>query len=137
MTITREMLRAIRIESEQALAAIGKKHGVIMTMGRATFTPTSAKFALELALSTEAAQTAIDTGISPKDAKAAQDYTNLAASYGMKPEWLGKSFTFGRSKGLRVVGLLPNKHVNNVLVEGDKGGKYIMPPSQVIAAFPK
>lgn len=71
----------------------------------------------------------------PRHANAAADYTRLAVQYGMKPEWLGRSFVFGRSKGLRIVGLLPGKHKNNVLVEGDKGGKYIMPPYQVIDAF--
>lgn len=66
---------------------------------------------------------------------AAADFTKMAHLYGMKPEWLNKPFVWGRGKGLRVVGLLPNKHKNNVLVEGDQGGKYIMPPSDVIAAL--
>lgn len=71
----------------------------------------------------------------PRHPNAAADFTRMAHLYGMKPEWLNKPFVWGRGKGLRVVGLLPNKHKNNVLVEGDQGGKYIMPPSDVIAAF--
>lgn len=137
MTITREMLRDIRIESEQALAAIGKKHGVIITIGRATFNASSAKFTMELTKSTEAAQVAVASGVRPKHAMAAEDYKRLCTQYGMKPEWFGQSFTWGRGKGLCIVGLLPNKHKNNVLVEGTGGGKYIMSPADVIACFPK
>lgn len=133
--ITREMLRDIRIEGELALAAIAKKHGVVITLGRATFSQTEAKFAMQVATTTAAVTAAIADGVQPKDAKAAQDYTNLAGAYGMKAEWLGRAFKrSGRS--FTVVGLLPNKRKNNVLIEGTGGGRYIMSPEEVIPGFP-
>lgn len=75
--------------------------------------------------------------VKPRHANAASDYTSMCASYGMKPEWLGRSFKYGRGKELKIVGLLPNKHKNNVLVEGVGGGKYIMSPSDVIPILSK
>lgn len=86
-------------------------------------------------LSTKAG--ASSSTIKPRHANAESDYTSMCVSYGMKPEWLGKSFKYGRGKELKIVGLLPNKHKNNVLVEGVGGGKYIMSPSDVIPLFPK
>lgn len=132
--IDRAFLRQLREDVEVALAAVGKRNGVLLSLGRATFTSESATFKMEVALATGAQTAAVAGGASAKDVKAASDYTAMAKLFGMKPEWLGQSFKWN-GKELRIVGLLPNKRKNNVFVEGTGGGKYIMSPEEVIPCF--
>lgn len=134
MTIDRAKLRAIRADIDLALATVGAKHGVIMTAGNATFTSTDATMKVTMSVANSAALNAVASGEAPKDVKAHTDYIDHCESHGLKPQWLGMWFTV-HGKELKIVGLLPNKRKNNVLIEGKAGGRYIISPSEVLAAF--
>lgn len=133
--IDRPFLQQLRSEVNAALLEVGKRNGVLLTLGRGTFSPLEAKFSMTVTLADANTTAAVAAGVSPKNAKAASDYTRLAASYGLKPEWLGKWFSTGVGTELKVVGLLPNRHVNVVLVQGRKGGQYIMSAEEVAGQF--
>jgi hypothetical protein len=46
MAITKDLLRALRVEIDAALAEVGKRHGVSLATGNASFTETQATFKL-------------------------------------------------------------------------------------------
>jgi len=48
MDITKELLRALRADVDGALEAVGKKHSVVLKLGRCTFTSSNATFKLEV-----------------------------------------------------------------------------------------
>lgn len=48
MNITPEFLRLLRIDANAALAAVGKKHGVMLQLGRGTYSALNATFKLEV-----------------------------------------------------------------------------------------
>ena len=48
MEITKDLLRALRVDVDAALAPIGKKHGVVLKLGRGTFSALNATFKLEV-----------------------------------------------------------------------------------------
>lgn len=134
-TIDRALLRKIREDVDAELAALSKKHGVLLFLGNARFTATEANFKLGVKVTDASVIDTVATGaVDSRHASAANDYAAQAKLYGMKPEWLNKQFMHNGS-ALTVVGLLPNKRKNNVLVMGSGGGKYIMPPSDVIRGF--
>lgn len=132
--IDRPLLRNLRTDVEAALIAVGKRHGVLLTLGNASFTSDAATFKLAVAPATKEAAAAVASGASPKDVQAAADYKELAQAYGLHVDWLNRTFQHGGST-LRVVGLLPNKRKNCVLVEGTGGGRYIMPPEDLHRGF--
>jgi hypothetical protein len=135
-TITRAMCSLVRDDANAALAAVAKKYGLIISVGSARYSDTEINFKMQATVGTASAIAAVIAGTNPKDVKAATDYTTMGHLYGLKPEWLNKSFVCVRTGStLRIVGLLPNKRVNNVFVSGAQGGKYIMPASDVIASF--
>lgn len=125
MPITRQLLRDIRADVDAALVAIAKKHGVLLSMGNASFTAESATMKMNITAADKGTIAAVTSGgVSAKTAKAEADFKRLAKSYGMEPEWLHTSVSIhGRS--MEIAGLLPNKRVNCVLIRGAQGGEYI------------
>lgn len=134
MQVTRQLLQNVRADIDKALAEVAKKHGVLLLLGNARFNEYEANFKLNLSITNESTVAAIDSGLSTKDAKAIADWATHAWLKGLKLEWCGQTFTEGGTV-LKVIGFLPNKRVNNVLVEGKGGGRYVMPAERVCAAF--
>jgi len=85
----RNNLRALRADLDAALSKIASAHGIVLSVGSATFNPASATFKLHAAL---LAPGAAEGEKSAMDVKAWDDYQHLATLYGCRPEWLGKSF---------------------------------------------
>lgn len=134
-TITRSLLRSLREDINQALIEVGKKHGVTLVADNAKFTDMSARFVLAVAPATEAVQAQIASGIDPKMAKAEADYKAFCKTYGAEPEWLGKQIRVGSGQ-FTVVGLLPNKHKNCILIQRISTGKnFIVDPATVRSAL--
>jgi hypothetical protein len=132
MPITRQLLRDIRVDVDAALVAIAKRHGVLLSMGNASFRETDATMKMNITLADKATVAAVASGgVSAKAAKAEADFKKLAKSYGMEPEWLHTAVSIhGRS--MEIAGLLPNRSVNCVLVRGAKGGEYIASVDDVL-----
>lgn len=134
MEITRDLLRTLRTDIDAALLAVAKKHGVMLTMGNASFTSDNATMKMSIVPASKEAVAAVASGASPKDVQAAADYKRLCTVYNLHPSWLNMTFQHGGST-LTVIGLLPNKRKNNVLVQGTGGGRYIMAPEELHRAF--
>ena len=134
MAITSQLLGAIRADVDAVLAAIGKKHGVLLNMGNARFTGHSATMKMEI---TEAGADTInpvaDGTTSARNVRAEADFKAMATLYGLKPEWLHTNVTLS-GKTFEIIGLLPNKHKNVVLIQGTGGGQYIVDADKIINA---
>lgn len=129
--ITRSLLRTLREEINAALAELGQKHGVTLVADGAKFTDMSARFVLSVAPADEETQGQIAAGVDPKLAKAEADYKSQCKLYGADEDWLGKTITLQRSQ-FKVVGLLPSKTKNCILIQRISTGKnFIVPPSTV------
>lgn len=111
--LTPSKLQFLREEINEALKALGEKHGVKFTPGKAKYSPTSANFELEVALvnADGSAETKMRT-----------DFNNFAVGYGMKPEWLDKQFN-RFDKVYQIIGLMPTSHKYPVLCKCLRTGK--------------
>lgn len=123
--INRANLRILTEEIEAALAPIGKKHGVGFKRGGGRFDSTSFTLKIEGALSGNGVGAPVDVD--------EENYRNKAASFGLKPEWLGESFNFG-GKTYTVVGLQPRRYKRPV-VGMRNGKKFIFDTNSVISAL--
>jgi hypothetical protein len=96
MKIDRDTVRAIRQQINDALAPIGKSLGVTVEVeGSATFTASNINFKVVVAKTTK------DGVVLTKEAEA---WKRLASMYGLDPEALGKTFTYG-GKEYKITGL--------------------------------
>ncbi len=99
-------LRALRVEIDLALAAVGAKHGISVTAGSASFRDNNATFKLECAMLNS-------------DGKAeSKEMVCLKESY---PELVNKRVTFGRGTNGFIIGYNPRAHQYPFLVKTVKG----------------
>ena len=132
--IDRALLKAIHDDVNVALAIVAKKHGVLLSMGNARFTTTSATMKMDISIADAGTIAAGTTGgVTAKTARAEADFKAYATMHGLKPEWLHTSVMI-HGKSLEIAGLLPNKHKNVVLVRGTGGGQYIISAREILAA---
>jgi hypothetical protein len=130
-TITRPLLRTLRDEINAALAEVGARHGVTLVADNVKFTDMSARFVLSVNLANETVQAQIASGVDPKIAKAEADYKEFCQVCGADPAWLGQRVRVGSGE-FKVVGLLPNKHKNCILIQRISTGKnFIVDPATV------
>ena len=121
-TLNREAVRELSSVIQAAIKDVGKQHGVSLTMGNIRFNSDRATFKLEAAV--------VGDGSVNNETPARLDFVKHAKRYGMDPSWLDKTFR-DYSREYTVVGLLPNRRKNNVLVSRN-GKEYIMPAETVI-----
>jgi len=95
--IDKPALRLLRSEIEAALRPLAEKHGIDFGTGRCKYTGANAT--IEVKISVRDAEGNIRT-------REAEDYKRLAASCGLKAEWLGAEFT-SQGRTLRITGLNP------------------------------
>ena len=89
-----ETMRKLNPTLQAEVAAIFKKHGLDAKFGRGTFGESAGEIKLQVSV----AGTSL----------AAEEYKRSAIYFGLKPEWLGKTFTHG-GKNIVVKGLQPTK----------------------------
>lgn len=118
MTITKDLLKALRADCNAALAEVAKKHGVILQVGNASFSGETATFKLEVAKTDGATQ-----GESIIVIKARDDWATYAPIFGMEAEWLGQSFRRSGST-YKILGVMPKRSKYPILVSKD--GKEIL-----------
>lgn len=123
--LTRPFLAAIRPEITQALAELGKKHGIAFSLGACRFSSTSATFKLDLALPSPGGE------FEPPERR---DFKAHAALWGMNPTDLDRTFTWNRET-YTVSGLKPKARTNAIVVTNPQGKRYVMPASQVVLAL--
>jgi hypothetical protein len=115
MEITRQMLKDLRPEIEDALSGISAKYGIEMKVGNGSYSGLSGHLKLNLSTTGE-------NGETPES----RDFEILASDYGMDKEWFGKTFTVN-GDSYTIAGILPKKRKMPILVVGNKdGSKRIM-----------
>lgn len=123
--ITKPLLRAINADLSQALVAIAEKHGVQIKVGSGSFTSDNATVKVEIA--------AIASDGTAKT-KEATDFERYATSYGLKPEDLGKTFSYG-GKEYTLVGAKPRSTKYPLLAKDNRSGKTFKLPLAAAAAL--
>lgn len=131
-------LKAIRADLDTALLALAKKHGVMFSVGTIKFDATSARATLSMVeMSQPTTAGSADTPAPSPSAQtfAEESWKKLAASFNLRPEWLGQEFLMNGSKFV-VVGLKPEKHKNIVLIRRVSTGKqFICAPDALHRGF--
>ena len=132
--INRTTLKAIRADLDAALLAVAKKHGILFSLGAIKFSDTEAHGTLRMtATDGDVAEALAETdgSVSQRNLIAEQAYKAQAQAFNLSPDWLGRSFKMNGSE-FTVVGLLPNKHKNNVLIRRVSTGKQFICPPQAL-----
>lgn len=137
--INRDMLKSLRVDLDKALDGVAKKYGVKMSLGTIRFTPESAQ--VKLSVFTVSLSADDVENVMTADAK---NFQLSAFMYGLKGEWLFKSFVFpsGRLQGhrLQIVGLRDKMAFGKmpkypVLVKDLTDGKHYKYPVDLIKRF--
>lgn len=121
----RQTLRLLRPELESAFAAVATKYGIAIQLGSGQFDSANATFKLELSAK------ASDGTTMNKERVA---YTQFADAYGLKPEWLDKTFLF-RGTPYKIAGLNTKARKAPILAANPQGKRYKFDTFTVKAAF--
>jgi hypothetical protein len=121
----RPTVRKVREALETHLAKLGLKLTAEVE-GAARYDSNSVVFKVRL--------TEKNTDGSSGDSKEEKDFKAHGFLYGLKPEWLGQSYTEG-GKSYTVRGLKAKARVNNVVVETDTGTRYVAPAQRIVWAM--
>lgn len=123
MNIDKTGIRLLRGQIETALAELGAKHNLAISVGSASYLPgKNVTFKLECA--------AIDTNgeVATTEAEAFKSY---AAIFGLKPDDLGKSFV-SAGKKLKIIGCAPRSRKFPILCEDSNGSVFKLSEYSVI-----
>jgi len=112
--INKEKATLMRAWLEASLTTFEEHFGVAVSIGNIRFTENHAKIPLEISQVTEEGEVI---------SKEAEDYKNYAANYGLRPEWLGESFT-GRGKVFTIIGLNTRAKKYKIHAKCDDGKIY-------------
>jgi hypothetical protein len=123
-TIDRNACKQISADMLEALKAVALKHGVQFSYKSGNFSSSSATFRIEAAV-------VGDGGVAITAER--RDYPLYCSMYGLRPEWLDKSFRHGTDT-FTIIGLNTRKHKNPILGKSANNGKtYIFPADTVKA----
>ena len=114
MEITKKMLVDIRPEIEEALKEVADKFGISMSLGNGVYGGLEGHFKLLLRTTGENGET-----------KESEDFKRYASSYGLKPEWFGKTFTH-QGETYTIGAILPKKRKMPIGILTSDGKQRIM-----------
>lgn len=100
----RPTLKAIRGDMDAALMAVAEKYGITLEVGNVSFADTNFRAKLEARIQFGDGELTV----------AAQDFVNLARSYGFQPEDLGREFS-SNGKRFKITGMKPGSSKYPVL----------------------
>ncbi len=127
MELDREVLRQVRDDMNEALAEVGKRHGLLIQCGGGgTFNSAAATLKVEVVVPASN----MNGG---EHAKAVADWNSLCTRFGFEREWLGKTFTYGVERWV-VLGLRPTRHKHPVLAKNSRGSVKVLPASSLLTA---
>lgn len=120
MRFDKTNLKALQNEILSSLAEIERKRGVKFDFSRGKFNADNAALTLEVSAVAE-------SGVVMTRERT--DFLTYAHAYGLRPEWLGKTF---RSNGSdhTIIGLMPKKRVRPVLTTA--GGRQFLFTAEVV-----
>ena len=120
MQITRQILKDLRPEIEDALQGISEKYGITMKLGNGHFGGLNGDYKLELTTTGENGETT-----------QSRDFALYASRFGLRPEWYGKTFQ-GNGSTYIITGIYPRKRKMPVGVTRESdGAKRIMDEKSV------
>ena len=114
MQITRQMLKDLRPEIEDALKGVSEKYGITLKLGNGHFGGLTGDYKLLLTTTGE-------NGETPES----RDFALYASRFGMDESWLGKTFRLGANT-YTIKGILPKRTKYPILVIRSDGVKKIM-----------
>lgn len=118
---TKPNLTTLRVDIDAALKAVGEKHGLKLHAAGAKFGATAAEFKLVVA-------SVASNGVVLTQER--QNFSAYASMYGLKPELLDRSFSWG-GKTFKIVGINPKKHKRPICCDGSDGKSYVFPAEDV------
>jgi hypothetical protein len=124
--ITRATVRGLREEMEEALAAIGQRHGIQVKVGRASFTPVNVTFKVELAVVKKDGNKPVVMD------KQATDFQRYAFRYGLTPQHLFRRFRH-ENFTYTIIGARPRKRRFPILARSEGGKLLLFGPATVKA----
>lgn len=103
--IDKNMLAQVRIDLNAALAIVGKKHNIDMTIGNISYSANTFSTKIS-AVSKDVVQTETPGGVTIDNIKWKKNFLDYAQTYGLRPYDIGRTFT---SKGIQyaIVGARP------------------------------
>jgi hypothetical protein len=125
MTYSKDHLTKIRAEIEAAARAVAAKHGLAFLKSRGVYGE-------RLELKLEFGAKAEDGSVVTPESTA---FTRYASMYGMKPEWLGRTFRANGGIEYTIVGLNMRARKRPVQVRAKDGGRFVFPAESVIRAM--
>jgi hypothetical protein len=135
-SFTRVSIRLLQDDINAALKTVADKHNLTIGLSGGTrFSPTQVTFSkliaipkapptLQTSFRDSVSPTAVTKGTDPYDTLESRQYTNLAYTFGLKKEWLGKSFKTFQGTKYTIVGLKPSYRKYPVIAVGPQGGRY-------------
>jgi hypothetical protein len=115
MEITRQVLKDLRPQIEDALSELSEKYGIKMSIGNGSYAGLSGHFKLLLTTTGENGETAEQ-----------RDFNLYASRYGMDETWLGKTFK-ANGESYTIKGIFPKRRKMPIsLVRNRDGSKRIV-----------
>ena len=117
--IDRELLRDLRDDLNEAIKAVGAKHGVVLTMGNASFAGNNATMKMDIA------------GIVGGEVitKQVRDFQSYERIHGLSKDDLGRTFMYGGTS-YKVTGFNPRKRLG-LLAERQDGKVFCFPADAI------
>ena len=105
MTITKQLLKDLRVDIDEALKPIAQKYGIEIQSGRGVYGGLEGHLKILFKTTNEEG-----------DDQRAIDYKRFASLYNLKEEWLGKTMKYG-SDSYTIMGLDTNKRKKVLVVK--------------------
>jgi hypothetical protein len=119
--MNRDKVKQMRAFLEVALTGFEEHFGVAINLGTFRFDETNAKVPLEISVVSEGGEVIT---------KEHENFKRYAASYGLRPEWLGKEFS-SNGYTFAVTGLSTRAKKYNVLAKRSDGQGFKFAPDRV------
>jgi hypothetical protein len=124
-TITKTFLQTLRGDMNDALDAVAKKHGIAIAVDGCRYDAAAGTGTYKLNIAAN-----VEQGETPADAKRRTDYERHCFVFGLKREWLGK--TFRHNNGYTTIVGLETKRTKYPVVCRDPLGNVRLYPVELV-----
>jgi hypothetical protein len=123
--LDRVSLKVLRASIDEALKAVGEKHGISIQTGNGSYDPRGKSAVLKLELNVLG-----EDGVAYSPL--AEDFKRNAPLYGLKPEFLNETFTDSRGKTYKLVGFDVKRRSKPFVIECTTTGKTYIAPGDML-----
>ena len=129
--IDRKALQYLRGVIDSALDELSNEQGwgIKLQLGNGSYSGSNGHFKLNISAIDESGTVVTEE---------AEDFKRYAELYGLKPEWLGESFTFssvrqgGTPETYKIIGLKARARKRQILTEDGNGKRVVWPANNVL-----